>query len=82
VVNDCVVDIEQLLSQKASGVFNILSTVMRCGSRGEQSLSMVLEIVSQVGKYSEYAYGCAEFSSFGDIILTAIQLGNNMLSIV
>jgi hypothetical protein len=76
------VDIEQLLSQKASGVFNILSTVMRCGSRGEQSLSMVLEIVSQVGKYSEYAYGCAEFPSFGDIILTAIQLGTNMLSIV
>jgi len=37
-------------SKQASGVLNISSRVMRCGSRGEDGVSKVLEIASQVGR--------------------------------
>jgi len=44
-------------SKQASGVLNILSRVMRRGSRGEEGVSKVLEIVSKVGWQGEYLYG-------------------------
>ena len=38
-------------------MFNILLWVMRCGSRGEEGVSKVLEIVSKVGRQGGYIYG-------------------------
>jgi len=49
-------------SKQASGVLNISSRVMRCGSRGEEGMSKVLEIVSKVGRQGEYIYGLGGFS--------------------
>lgn len=49
-------------SKQASGVLNISSRVMRCGSRGEEGVSKVLEIVSKVGRQGEYIYGLGGFS--------------------
>jgi len=63
-------------------VLNILSRVMRCDCRAEESVSKVLEIVSKVGRHGEYIYGLGGFSWSGDIILAAIQLGGNLLSII
>jgi hypothetical protein len=37
-------------SNQASGVLNISPRVMQCGSRGEEGVSKVLEIVSKVGR--------------------------------
>jgi len=48
--------------KQASGVLNILSRVMRCGSRGEEGVSKVLEIVTKVGWHGEYIYGLGGFS--------------------
>jgi len=64
-------------SQQASGVLNILSRVMRCGSWGEEGLSKVLEIVIKVGMQGDYIYGLGGFSWSGDIIFAANLLGNN-----
>jgi len=36
--------------------------VMRCGSRGEEGVSKVLEIVSKVGRQGEYVDGLGGFS--------------------
>ena len=49
-------------SEQASGMLNISSWVMRCGSRGEEGVSKVLEIVSKVGTQGEYIYGLGGFS--------------------
>jgi len=49
-------------SEQALGVLNILSRVMQCGSRGEEGVSKVLEILSKVGKQREYTYGLGGFS--------------------
>jgi len=49
-------------SKQASGVLNILSRVMPCGSRGEEGVSKILEIVSKVGRQGEYIYGLGRFS--------------------
>jgi len=49
-------------SRQASGVLNISSRVMRCGSRVEEGVSKVLEIVSKVGRQGEYIYGLGGFS--------------------
>jgi hypothetical protein len=49
-------------SKQLSRVFNISSTVMRCGSRGEEGVLKVLEIVSKVGRQGEYIYGLGGFS--------------------
>jgi len=49
-------------SEQASEVLNIPSRVMRCGSRGEEGVSKVLEIVSKVGRQGKYMYGLGEFS--------------------
>jgi hypothetical protein len=48
--------------KNASGVLNISSRVMRCGSRGEEGVSKILEIVSKVGRQGEYIYGLGGFS--------------------
>jgi len=69
-------------SKQASGVLNISSRVMGCGSRGEEGVSKVLEIVSKVGRQGEYIYGLGGFSWSGNIILAAIPLGGNLLSII
>jgi hypothetical protein len=63
-------------------VLNISSRVMRCRSRVEEGVSQVLEIVSKVGRQGEYIYGLGGFSGSGDIILAAIQLGGDSLSII
>jgi len=44
-------------SKQASGVLNISSRVMQCGSRGEEGVSKVLEIVSKVGRQGIYING-------------------------
>jgi len=44
-------------SKQASGVLNISSREMRCGSRSEEGVSEGLEIVSKVGRQGEYIYG-------------------------
>jgi len=49
-------------SKQASGVLNISSRVTRCGIRGEESLSKILEILSKVGRQGEYIYGLGGFS--------------------
>jgi len=69
-------------SQQPSGVLKISSRVTRCGSRGEEGVSKVLEIVTKVGRQGEYIYGLGGFSWSCDIILAAIQLGGNLLSII
>jgi len=69
-------------SKAASGVLNISSRVMRCGSRGEEGVSNVLEIVSKEGRQGEYIYGLGGISWSGDIILAAIQQGGDLLSII
>jgi len=56
-------------SRQVSGVLNILSSVLRCGSRGEEGVSKVLEIVSKVGRQCKYIYGLGGFSWSGDIVL-------------
>jgi len=59
-------------SKPASEVYNILSRVMWCGSRGGEDVSKVLEIVSKVGRQGKHIYGLGGFSWSGDIILAAI----------
>jgi len=49
-------------SKQASGVLNISSTVKRCGSRGEEGVSKILEIVTNVRRHGEYIYGLGGFS--------------------
>jgi hypothetical protein len=44
-------------SKQASGVLNILSTVMRCGSKGKHGVSIVLKIVDKVGWQGKYIHG-------------------------
>jgi hypothetical protein len=69
-------------SKQVSGVLNLSSRVMRCSNRGEESVSKVLEIVSKVSRQGENIYWLGGFSSSGNIILTAIKLGGNLLSII
>jgi len=69
-------------SKQALAVLNISSRVMRCCSRGEEGVSKVLEIVSMVGRQGEYIYGLGGFPWSDDIILAAIPLGGNVLSII
>jgi len=69
-------------SKEASGVLNIWSRVMQCSSRGEEGASKVLEIVSEVGRQGEYIHRLGGYSWSGDIILDAIQLEGNLLSII
>jgi hypothetical protein len=49
-------------SKQASGVLHVLSTVMRCGSCGEHSVLMMLQIVSTVGRQGKFVYGLGGFS--------------------
>jgi len=49
-------------SKHVSGVLNISSMVMGCGSRGEKGVSKVLEIVSKVRRQGKYIYGLGGFS--------------------
>jgi hypothetical protein len=49
-------------SKQVSGVLNISSKVMRCGSRGEEGVSKVLEIVDMVGRERKYIYGLGGFA--------------------
>jgi len=49
-------------SKQASEALNISSRVMRCGTRGEEGVSKVLEIVSKVGRQGEYIYRLGGFS--------------------
>jgi len=49
-------------SKQASGVLNIWSRLMGHGSRGEEGVLKVLEIVSKVGRQGEYIYGLGGFS--------------------
>jgi hypothetical protein len=49
-------------SKQASGELNISSWVMRCGSRGEEGVLKVLEIVSKVGRQGEDIYRLGGFS--------------------
>jgi len=49
-------------SNQASKVLNISSTVMQCGSRGEEGVWKVLEVVSKVGRQGENIYGLGGFS--------------------
>jgi len=51
-----------LYNNQASAVLSIMSGVKRCGSRGEEGVSKVLEIVSKVGRQGEYIYGLGGFS--------------------
>jgi len=69
-------------SKQASGVLNISSSAMQYGSKGEEGVSMVLEIVCRVGRQGEYIYGLGGVSWSGDIILAAFQIGGNLLSII
>jgi len=46
-------------SQQASGVVNISSGVIQCGSKGEEGMLKVMEIVSNVGRRGGYLYGFA-----------------------
>jgi len=82
VVNDWAVDMEYLYSEQELGVLNVSSWVMWCGSRGKEGVSKVLEIVSKMGMQGKYIYGLGQFSWSGDIILAAIQLRDNLLSII
>jgi len=47
---------------QASGVLNISSTVMRCSSIGEDGVSRVPGIVSNMCRHHEYLYGLGGFS--------------------
>jgi len=69
-------------SKPASGVMNLSSRVTQCGSRGEEAVSKDLEIVSKVGRQGEYIYWLGGVSWSCDIILAAIQLWGNLLSII
>jgi len=69
-------------SEQAMGVLSMLSRVTQSGSGGEEGVSKVREIVSNLGRQCEYIYALGGFSGSGDIILAAIQLGNNLLSII
>jgi len=44
-------------SKQLSGALIVSSMVMRCSSRGEESVLKVLEIVSKVGRQGKYEYG-------------------------
>jgi hypothetical protein len=44
-------------SKHGSGMLNIFSRMIWCGSRDEEGVSKDLEIVSKVGRLSEYIYG-------------------------
>jgi len=59
------------------GVLNKSSSVIQCGSRGEEGVSNILEIVSKAGMQGEYIYGLEGFSWSSNIIMAAIQLGNS-----
>ena len=63
-------------------MFNISSSVMRFGSIGEEGVSKVVKSVRTVGSQGEYIYVLGGFSRSGGIILAAIQLENNVLSII
>jgi len=67
-------------SKQAFGVLNISSTVMQCSSSGEEGVSKVLEIVSQVGWQGAYIFGLGGFSL--SIILAAMQLIGNLFGII
>jgi hypothetical protein len=69
-------------TKQGSGVFNISSSMMRCGSRRKDGVAMVLEIVSKVGRQWKCRYWLGGFSWFSDIILDAIQLADNLLTII
>ena len=49
-------------SKQALGVLNISSRVMQCGSRDEEGVSKVLEILSKVGRQGKYIYGLGGIS--------------------
>jgi len=55
---------------------------MRFGSIGEEGVSKVVKSVRTVGSQGEYIYVLGGFSRSGGIILAAIQLENNVLSII
>jgi len=69
-------------SKRASGLLNISSRVKQCGSRGQESVSNVLEIVSEVGRQGEYISGLGGYLWSSDIVLAAIQLGIILLNII
>jgi len=48
-------------SKQVLGVLNISSRVMRCGSRGQEGVSKVLEIVCNVGRQGEIYMGLEGF---------------------
>jgi len=49
-------------TKQASKVLTISSRVLPCGSRGEEGVSEVLDIVSKPRRHSEYIYGLGEVS--------------------
>jgi hypothetical protein len=63
-------------------LLNISSRVRRYSSRGEKGEYKDLEIVCKVPMQGEYIHELWECSWSGDIILAAIQLQNNLLSII
>ena len=69
-------------STAALRVLDIMSTVMRHGSRGVKGELKVLQIVSKVGSQGKYIHRRGKYFSSGDIILAAIQLGANFVTIV
>jgi len=52
-------------SKQVSGVLNMSSRMMRCGSRGEEGVSKVLKTVSNVGRPGQYIYWLGAFSWSG-----------------
>jgi len=69
-------------SKQELGVLNVWLRVMLFGRRDEDGVLKVLVIVSKVGGQGEYIYGLGGFSRSGDLILAAIEQGNNLLSII
>jgi len=63
-------------------VFNVSSRVMQSGSRGEECVTKILDIVSEVGRQGDYINGLEWLCSSGIIILAVIQLRNSLLSII
>jgi len=69
-------------SKPASWVLNSSLRVIQCGSSGQKRVSKVLEILSKVDRQGRYIYKLGGYSWSGDIILIAIQLWNDALSII
>jgi len=69
-------------SKHASAVLNILSRVMRRGTRCEKGVSKVLDNVSKVGRQGDFMDGLRGICWSGNNILAAIQRGDILLSII